>query len=115
QATVAAFEAEQGKYQNSFSLVLAPGLDVGILYVFAIGSLAVYGVILAGWSANNKYSLLGSLRSSAQIISYEIPLGMSVVGVLLFCGSLNLETIVAWQQKNGWNVWFQPLAFLLFM
>ncbi len=115
QATVAAFETEQAKYQNSFSVVLAPGLDVGILYVFAIGSLAVYGVILAGWSANNKYSLLGSLRSSAQIISYEIPLGMSVVGVLLFCGSLNLETIVAWQQAHGWNVWFQPLAFLLFM
>ncbi|HEY2786925.1 MAG TPA: NADH-quinone oxidoreductase subunit NuoH [Fimbriiglobus sp.] len=115
QATVTAFENAQATYQNSFSVVLAPGLDVGILYVFAIGSLAVYGVILAGWSANNKYSLLGSLRSSAQIISYEIPLGMSVVGVLLFCGSLNLETIVAWQQTHGWNVWFQPLAFLLFM
>jgi NADH-quinone oxidoreductase subunit H len=115
QANVAKFEIEQAKYQNAFSVVLAPGLDVGILYVFAIGSLAVYGVILAGWSANNKYSLLGSLRSSAQIISYEIPLGLSVVGVLLFCGSLNLETVVAWQQAHGWNVWFQPLAFLLFM
>jgi NADH-quinone oxidoreductase subunit H len=114
-ATVAAFDLKQREYQASFSVVLAPGLDVGILFVFAIGSLAVYGVILAGWSANNKYSLLGSLRSSAQIISYEIPLGMSVVGVLLFCGSLNLETVIAWQQAHGWNVWFQPLAFLLFM
>src|SRR5215471_16758389 len=58
---------------------IAPYVDIGILYVFAIGSLAVYGVILAGWASNNKYSLIGSLRSSAQIISYEIPLGMSVV------------------------------------
>ena len=112
---LAEFEKLQSEYQHAFSAVLVPGLDVGILYVFAIGSLAVYGVILAGWSANNKYSLLGSLRSSAQIISYEIPLGLSVVGVLLFCGSLNLETVVAWQQAHGWNVWFQPLAFLLFM
>jgi NADH-quinone oxidoreductase subunit H len=88
---------------------------VGVLYVFALGSLAVYGVILAGWSANNKYSLLGSLRSSAQIISYEIPLGMSIVGVLLFAGSLNLETIIAWQAERGWFVLWQPLAFLLFM
>jgi NADH-quinone oxidoreductase subunit H len=113
--TVAEFEQVQADYQQTFSVVLIPGLDVGLLYVFAIGSLAVYGVILAGWSANNKYSLIGSLRSSAQIISYEIPLGMSVVGVVLFCGSLNLERIIAWQQEHGWNVWFQPLAFLLFM
>src|SRR5262245_10636924 len=102
-ATVAEFENRQTEYRRAFGAVLAPGLDVGILYVFAVGSLAVYGVILAGWSANNKYSLIGSLRSSAQIISYEIPLGMSVVGVVLFCGSLNLETIVAWQQQHGWN------------
>ena len=94
--------------------MIAPGLDIGMLYSFAIGSLAVYGVILAGWSANNKYSLLGSLRSSAQIISYEIPLGMSIVGVLLFSGSLNLETIIA-KQGNSWNVFWQPLAFLLFL
>jgi NADH-quinone oxidoreductase subunit H len=95
--------------------MVAPGLDIGILYTFAIGSLAVYGVILAGWSANNKYSLLGSLRSSAQIISYEIPLGMSIVGVLLYAGSMNIETVTAWQAQNGWFLFYQPLAFLLFM
>jgi len=74
-------------------------------------------VILAGWSANNKYSLLGSLRASAQIISYEIPLGMSVLGVFLIVGSLNPERIIAWQTKDGpyWLILFQPLALLLFM
>jgi NADH-quinone oxidoreductase subunit H len=115
QADVAAFEEAHAIYANTFSYVIQPGLDIGILYVFAIGSLAVYGVIFAGWSANNKYSLLGSLRSSAQIISYEIPLGMSIVGVLVFAGSLNLETIIAWQASHGWFLAFQPLAFLLFM
>ncbi len=115
QPTVAAFAEKQAEYRSQFSYVIQPGLDIGILYVFAVGSLAVYGVILAGWSANNKYSLLGSLRSSAQIISYEIPLGMSVVGVVLFAGSLNLEKVIAWQQQHAWFVFCQPLAFLMFM
>jgi NADH-quinone oxidoreductase subunit H len=116
QPTVAAFDAAQSAYRDELKLIIAPGLDVGVLYVFALGSLAVYGVILAGWSANNKYSLLGALRSSAQIISYEIPLGMAVLGVFLMVGSLNLETIAAWQSKNVyWIVFFQPLAALLFL
>ena len=112
---VQTFEVNQEEYRSHFSLVIAPGLDIGVLYTFAIGSLAVYAVILAGWSANNKYSLLGALRSSAQIISYEIPLGMSIVGVLLFAGSLNPEKIIAWQNEHTWFVFCQPLAFLLFM
>ncbi len=62
----------------------APYVDVGIVYVFAVGSLAVYGVILAGWASNNKYSFIGGLRSSAQLISYEIPLGMSILGIVLW-------------------------------
>ena len=116
QANVAAFEAAQTEYRSHFSFVLAPAIDVGILYVFALGSLAVYGVILAGWSANSKYSLLGALRSSAQIISYEIPLGMSVMGVFLIVGSLNLESIAGWQAEHRWwLVLVQPLAFFLFL
>lgn len=112
---VAEFAAQQAAYAETFQFVLAPGLDIGVLYIFALGSLAAYGVILAGWSANNKYSLLGALRSSAQIISYEIPLGMSVLGVFLIVGSLNPEKIIAWQTTNGWFVAFMPLAALLFL
>jgi NADH-quinone oxidoreductase subunit H len=89
-------------------------VDIGLLFNFAVGSLAVYGIILGGWSSNNKYSLLGSLRSSAQIISYEIPLGMSALGVLLITGSLNLERVIEYQHHHGWNVIFQPLAAVLF-
>jgi NADH-quinone oxidoreductase subunit H len=112
---VETFEEQQREYRSHYSFAIAPGLDVGILYVFALGSLAVYGVILAGWSANNKYSLLGSLRSSAQIISYEIPLGLSVIGVFVIAGSLNPEKIIDWQRGHWWLVVFQPLAFLLFL
>ena len=115
QTTLSAYESAQETYQESAKYVIQPGIDIGFLYVFAIGSLAVYGIILAGWSANNKFSLLGCLRSSAQIISYEIPLGMALVGVLLYAGSLNLETIVHWQVEHSWFVFSQPLAFLIFM
>ena len=96
--------------------VIAKNIDIGILFIFAVSSLAVYGIILGGWASNNKYSLLGGLRSSAQIISYEIPLGLSILGVVLITGSLNLERII-WHQasRHGWNIFFQPLAFLLFM
>ena len=95
--------------------IIAPGVDIGILFVFAVGSLAVYAIILGGWSSSNKYSFLGALRSSAQFISYEIPLGMSILGVVIYTGSLNLEKIIEHQTGNGWNILFHPLAFLLFM
>ena len=108
--------AEQVRaYNESIQFVIVPRADIGIVYVFAVGSLAVYGVVLAGWSSNNKYSFLGALRSSAQLISYEIPMGLSVLGVLLLTGSLNLERIIAYQYDHGWNVLFQPLACLLFV
>src|SRR4051812_21928631 len=94
---------------------IAPGVDVGIVYVFAVGSLAVYAVILAGWSSNNKYSFLGGLRSSAQLISYEIPLGMSILGMVLISRSPDLNTIVNWQDRHVWGIVAQPLGFLLFL
>jgi len=102
---------------GDFQFVIAPQTDIGILFVFAAGSLAVYGVILGGWASNNKYSMLGALRSSAQIISYEIPLGMSLVGVILMSGSLNLEQVISRQADGGlggWHFWCQPLACLIF-
>ncbi len=100
---------------ENIQFVIAPHVDIGIVFNFAIGSLAVYGIVLGGWSSNNKYSMLGALRSSAQLISYEIPLGMSVLGVMLVSGSLNLETIIDYQVKHGWNILYQPLAALLFI
>ena len=95
-------------------------LNAGILYIFAVTSLAVYGIILAGWSSNNKYSLLGGLRSSAQMISYEIPLGLSIVGVFMIFGSVQLNEIVRGQGGllfgflPMWGVVLQPLGFVLF-
>ena len=108
---------DDSAYHDSYQFMIAPGIDIGILFIFAVSSLAVYGIILGGWASNNKYSLLGGLRSSAQIISYEIPLGLSIVGVVLLTGAVNLERII-WRQSDGilsWNLWYQPLAFLLFM
>jgi NADH-quinone oxidoreductase subunit H len=109
------FEKQLKEYNDSVQFVIAPHVDIGIVWVFAIGSLAVYAIVLGGWSSNNKYSFLGSLRSSAQLISYEIPMGLSVLGVLLITGSLNLERIIAYQIDHGWNVIYQPLAALLFI
>jgi NADH-quinone oxidoreductase subunit H len=97
--------------------IIAPGVDIGIVFILAVTSLAVYGVILGGWASNNKYSALGSLRASAQVVSYEIPLGLSLLGVALLSGTLNLERILTRQAEAGiagWNVWYQPLACLIF-
>jgi NADH-quinone oxidoreductase subunit H len=94
---------------------IAPGVDIGIVYILAVGSLAVYAVILAGWASNSKYSFLGGLRSSAQLISYEIPLGLSFLGIILLTGTLDLNRIIEWQDRHVWGVVAQPLGFLLFL
>jgi NADH-quinone oxidoreductase subunit H len=109
------YQKQLENYNNQIQFVITPHTDIGIVWVFAIGSLAVYSIVLGGWSSNNKYSFLGALRSSAQLISYEIPLGMAVLGVLLLAGSLNLEKIIDDQVTNGWNIIYQPLAGLLFI
>jgi len=91
-------------------------LNVGILYIFAISSLGVYGVVLGGWASNNKYSLLGGIRAGAQMISYELGLSLSVIGVLLLAGSLSLVQIVEAQDSIWkWYVFRQPLGFILFL
>jgi NADH-quinone oxidoreductase subunit H len=92
-------------------------LDVGVLYIFALSSLAVYGVVMAGWAANNKYTLMGGLRSSAQMFSYELALGLSWVGVIMLAGSFRLPDIVA-AQAGGiwrWNCFQQLVAFLVYV
>jgi len=95
-------------------MVLAP-LPVGFLFILAISSLGVYGIVLAGWSSNNKYALLGGLRSSAQMISYEIAMGMSTIPVLLLAGNVTLSKIVDQQAFGTWNVLNLTVAFFIFM
>ncbi|MGH7673414.1 MAG: NADH-quinone oxidoreductase subunit NuoH [Gemmatimonadales bacterium] len=90
-------------------------LSIGFLYILAIGSLGVYGIVLAGWSSNNKYALLGGLRASAQMISYEIAMGMSTVAVLLLAGNVTLSQVIAQQQQGAWFVVSLTVAFLIFM
>ena len=103
-----------GEVGERIQLVVAPGVDVGMIYVFALSSIAVYGVILGGWASNNKYSFLGGLRSSAQLIAYEIPLGLGILGVVLATGSLRLENIIEQQAASGvWNAIAQPLGFVV--
>ena len=95
-------------------------INVGLLYIFALTSLGVYGVVLAGWSSNNKYSMMGSLRSSAQMISYELAFGLAIVSVLLWAGSLDLVEIVQAQAGTWfgflprWNIFLLPFGFIIF-
>src|SRR5437660_9023267 len=94
--------------------------DVALLYVLGVTSVGVYGIALAGWSSNNKYSLMGGLRSSAQMISYELALGLALIGVILQSGTLDLYSIVEHQAGHfgisGWNIiWAQPLGFLIYL
>ena len=95
-------------------LVIAD-VNIGILYIFAFGSLGVYGIVLAGWSSNNKYSLMGGLRASAQIISYELAMGFAAASTFLVAGSLRLPAVVEWQQTHVWNVVPQFVGFLIFL
>lgn len=90
-------------------------VNVGILYILAVTSLGVYGVTLSGWASNNKYSLLGGLRSSAQMISYELSMGLSIIGVLMIVGSLQLDDIVRAQAGWKWNILLQPVGFIIFV
>jgi NADH-quinone oxidoreductase subunit H len=92
-------------------------VDVGLLYVFGIASLGEFGIILGGWSSGNKYGLMGSLRAAAQMISYEVALGLAIIGVIILSQSLRLTEIVG-RQAGGfwnWNVWYQPVAFVLYL
>lgn len=79
-------------------------INIGVLYVFAVSSLGVYGIVLAGWASNSKYPFLGGIRSSSQMISYELALGLSVIPIFMICGTLNLPAIVNWQVQNGWLI-----------
>ncbi len=102
---------------GTFPLVIAR-FDVALLYVLGVTSVGVYGIALAGWSSNNKYSLMGGLRSAAQMISYELALGLALIGVILIVGTLDLYSIV--EQQSGWygmqwNILYQPVGFILYL
>jgi NADH-quinone oxidoreductase subunit H len=103
-----------GSSLGSPKMVIAD-LNVGILYTFGIVSMGVYGIVLAGYAANSKYPFFGGIRSSAQMISYEISMGMSVIPVLMIVGQLNLSGIIGWQTGHGWLVMYAPLSFIIFM
>ncbi|MCJ7502213.1 MAG: NADH-quinone oxidoreductase subunit NuoH, partial [Acidobacteriia bacterium] len=91
-------------------------VNIGILFILAVSSLGIYGIILGGWSSNSHYPLLGALRASAQLVSYEVAAGMAVVGVLLISNSLSMVEIVQNQQKMGiWNIFLQPVAFVIYV
>ncbi|MCH7609965.1 MAG: NADH-quinone oxidoreductase subunit NuoH [Chloroflexi bacterium] len=101
-------------FGQQFSLGLASEIDVGVLFILAVASIAVYGIVIAGWSSYSKYSLLGALRASAQMISYELALGLAIIGPILLAGSLSVADIVADQQRL-WYVVLQPIGFLIFL
>jgi len=100
-------------FGRTISLQIAD-VNIGILYVFAVVSLGVYGIMIGGWSSNNKFSLLAALRGASQVISYELAMGLSLIALLMMSGSLSLKTIVEQQMASHWNVLYQPLAFLIF-
>ena len=89
-------------------------VNIGILYVFGVVSLGVYGIMIGGWASNNKFSLLASIRGAAQMISYELAMGLALIAVLMVSGSLRMSVIVGEQIANGWNIIYQPLGFLIF-
>lgn len=92
-------------------------INIGILYIFAVLSMGVYGIMIGGWASNNKFSLLAALRGASQMISYELAMGLSIIALLMLTGSLSLKTIVELQSASGgwWNIVYQPLGFLIFI
>jgi len=100
-------------FGRTISLQIAD-VNIGILYVFAVVSLGVYGIMIGGWSSNNKFSLLAALRGASQVISYELAMGISLIAVLMMTGTLSLKAIVEQQMASHWNILYQPLAFIIF-
>ena len=96
-------------------LLQATDINVGILYVFGIVSIGVYGIMIGGWASNNKFSLIGAIRASSQMVSYEVAMGLSIVALLMMTGTLSLKEISLQQSGMSWNVFYQPLSFLIFL
>jgi NADH-quinone oxidoreductase subunit H len=101
-------------FGRTFKQSLAGDINVGVLYILSVASIAVYGIVIAGWSSNSKYALLGGMRSTAQMVSYELALGLAFIGPVLLADSLSLQDIVAGQRSMWYIVW-QPFGFLIFL
>jgi NADH-quinone oxidoreductase subunit H len=102
---------EHGRF--AIDLMVAP-LNVGILFVFALAGQGIVGAAIAGWSSDNKFSLMGALRAASQMVSYEVAMGISIVGAIMIYGSIRLDEMVRWQGAHSWGVFVQPVAFFLF-
>lgn len=96
-------------------LLQATDIDVSLLFVFGILSIGVYGIIIGGWASNNKYSLMGAMRAGSQMISYELAMGLSIISIIMMSGSLSLKEIAVQQAGMNWNIFYQPLAFIIFL
>ena len=101
-------------FDREISLQIAD-INIGIRYVFGVVSLGVYGIMIGSWASNNKYSLMGGLRAASQIISYELAMGIALIALLMFTGTLSLKEMVEQQQAGHWNIRYQPLGFLIFL
>lgn len=96
-------------------ILQATDIDVSLLFIFGILSVGVYGVIIGGWASNNKYSLMGAMRAGSQMISYELAMGLSIISIIMMSGTLSLKEIAIQQSGMNWNVFYQPLAFIIFL
>ena len=99
--------------QGGFRLQVVD-LNVGLLYFFALAGTGIVGAALAGWASDNKYSLLGGLRAASQMVSYEVTMGLTLIGAMMVYGTIRLDEMVRWQGENAWGIFVQPLAFILF-
>jgi NADH-quinone oxidoreductase subunit H len=100
---------------GTFYALQVADINIGVLYAFAVVSIGVYGIMIGGWASNNKFALLGAIRASSQMISYELAMSLSIIALVMMSGSLSLNEIVAQQHGFHWNVWYQPLGFILFL
>ena len=96
-------------------LLQATDINIGVLYIFGIVSIGVYGIMIGGWASNNKFSLIGAIRASSQMVSYEVAMGLSIVALLMMTGTLSLKEISIQQSGMNWNVFYQPISFLIFL
>lgn len=109
------FGPEVTLFGHSYYLGLASNVNVGVLYILAVASIAVYGIVIAGWASGNKYALMGGMRSMAQMVSYELALALAFVGPIMLAGSMSVDAIIEGQRQLSWYILVQPLGFLIFL